>query len=123
MTRPGRVAYTGPGVRILMLAAGGWRQPGRPIRAIVLTSTGLVKVVVDPRLQRTTAVLVLAVSRDRDDQRVAASLPSKLSGHHVTVEGRQADVQQDHVGTVGAGRLDALGAVVGELNSMAQQPQ
>ena len=70
------------------------------------------EVMIEARLTRTPAVLILPVAGNRHQQRRGKlRLPPQLPGHLVAAHARQADVQKHHVGMIALGQFQAAGAV------------
>src|SRR4051812_1686785 len=82
------------------------------------------EMVVEPRLSRTSAVLVLVVTCHGDQEQLAAGvLAPQAAGDLVAVDARQSDVEQHHIRPEGLCGGDRGGAVVGGADVVALQAQ
>jgi len=80
-------------------------------------------VVIHSRLARSLPIFFLPVSRDGDDDGVVEALFAQGPRDLIAIEKGQTNVQEDDLGTVRTGDLDALAAVAGDFDLVTQNPE
>ena len=79
---------------------------------------------VEPRLGRAAAGLLLPVARDGDDEGfLAALLSPQLGGHLIAVHPRKADVEDHGLGFVFSCGLDGIRSAMGHPDRVARELQ